>query len=95
VIGVNFPVEAIELLAGRLSTEQTKLASELSSLRSACQRDSNFSGSAAVKYDEFLAQWDAHQKGLLEALEGVGRILSQLATHLQQIDSAAAQAFNV
>jgi uncharacterized protein YukE len=95
VIGINFPVEALEELANRLVTEQSKLESQLAALRATCQRDPSFSGSAADRYDEYLAQWDRGAATLLGGLEGASRILQQLASHLRQTDSALAQGFDL
>lgn len=93
IIGFSFPVEGIEDLAARVHGQRQSLETDLTALRSACQRNTIFSGTAASKYDEYLEQWDVNMLGLCQALEGVGNILKQLSLLLQETDSAAAQAF--
>lgn len=93
MIGTNFPVEGIEELAARLRNECVSIEGRLSSIRSTCQRDPTFSGTAAARYDEYLQIWDLSQRQLLESMQATSQILSQLAQNLRQTDSAVAQAF--
>lgn len=94
VIGTTFPVEGIADLASKVKVQRANLESQLNSLRSACQRDPNFSGSAATSYDNYMAEWDASQKQLLQALDGASNLLQRLAQTLQENDSRFASAFN-
>jgi uncharacterized protein YukE len=95
MVGANFPVDSIETLSGTIRTQTANLEGTLNSLRAQCQRDPNFVGNAASKYDEFLSQWDASQKTLVESLNGAASLLAQLATTLREDDQAAASAFNL
>lgn len=93
VIGTNFPVEGIELLATRVRHEHSELQARLTSLRTSCQRDENFTGTAADAYDNFLYHWDASQKQLLESLDGAATILMRLAELVRESDQAVARSF--
>jgi len=93
MIGTTFPVEGIEQLAQRVKSEAAKLRTELDALRAACQRDPNFTGAAAARYDEYMQKWDSGQRQLLEALDGAGNILQQLGARLREQDQAFATSF--
>jgi WXG100 family type VII secretion target len=93
MIGTNFPVEGIETLATKVSSEAEKLRGELNALYSACQRDPSFNGAAAQRYDDYLKQWQTAQGQLVDALQGAARILTQLGTTLRETDQAVARAF--
>lgn len=94
-VGTNFPVESIEDLSGKIKSQSANLESTLSSLRAQCQRDPQFTGTAATKYDEYLSQWDSSQRTMLTSLNGAATLLDQLAAHLREVGDAAANAFNV
>lgn len=94
-VGTNFPVESIEELSGKLRSQTANLESTLSSLRAQCQRDPNFTGNAATKYDEYLSHWDSSQHTMVESLNGAASLLNQLAAHLRELGDAAANSFNV
>jgi uncharacterized protein YukE len=93
MIATQFPVESIALLAGQLNTQATTLQAQLDQLRVHCQRDPNFQGTAATKYDEYMAEWDTHQKGLMTALHGAQSLLQQLADHLVDVNQRYTTAF--
>lgn len=94
-IGTNLPVEGIEDLASKVKSQASSLSTTLNSLRSAIQRDPSFAGNAAQKYDEYIQQWDVNQKGLVEALDGAGNLLTQFASKLRELNESAASGFNV
>lgn len=77
--GTNLPIEQIEQLAAEVQRQSGDVVSQLSALRSACQRDPNFTGNAADRYDEYMRQWDVHQKALADNLEGAGQLLRRFA----------------
>ncbi|WP_431606708.1 WXG100 family type VII secretion target [Mycolicibacterium neoaurum] len=94
-VGTNIPVERVEELAARVQREAGSLEASLNSLRSACQREENFTGSAAQRYDEFLTQWDQNQQALLQSIRGAGDILSRLASVVRENNDAAASALTI
>jgi WXG100 family type VII secretion target len=94
-IGINLPVESIEQLAANVKSESSKLESQLSALRAQCQRDPNFQGNAAQRYDDYMAKWDSSQRQLLEALNGAGNLLTQFATNLRELNEQTANQFNL
>ncbi len=93
MIGTNFPVDSIEQLAQKVKSEADKLRSDLNTLYAACQRDPNFNGAAAAKYDEYLKQWQTAQQQLVDALQGAAGILTKLGSTLRETDQAVARAF--
>jgi len=93
-VGTNIPVEEIEALAARIQQQAGTLESTLASLRQQCTREASFTGSAASKYDDFLAKWDGSQRTLLEAIRGAGSVLSSLATTVRANNDAAASSFD-
>jgi uncharacterized protein YukE len=93
-LGTNIPVEELEALAARIQQQTASLESNLASLRQQCTREASFAGSAASRYDDFLAKWDGSQRTLLEAIRGAGNVLSNLATTTRANNDAAAAAFN-
>lgn len=95
MVGPNFPVDSIDQLAGTIRTQTANLEGTLNSLRAQCQRDPNFMGNAASKYDEYLSHWDASQKTMVESLNGAASLLAQLAAQLRTDDQTAANAFNL
>jgi uncharacterized protein YukE len=80
----NLPVEDIEQLAATVKSQADQVLQKLDELRAAVQRDPNFTGSAADRYDEYLSKWDVHQKALAENLDGAGTILSSYAARLRE-----------
>jgi len=85
-IGTNLPVQSIIDLAATVKSQSAKVMGELASLRSACQRDPNFTGTAASRYDEYMQQWDVHQKALAENLDGAGQLLQSFADRIADLD---------
>lgn len=94
-VGTNLPVESIEQLASTVKQQATTLQSQLSTLRSQCQRDPNFAGNAAQRYDEYMARWDASQRNLVEALNGAGDLLTQFGAKLRELNEITASQFSL
>jgi uncharacterized protein YukE len=92
--GQNVPVESVEMLASNIKTQAETLQSTLSNLRSQCTREASFTGQAASRYDEFLVEWDSSQSRLMEAINGAGSVISNLATNHRADDHATAAAFD-
>ena len=82
----NLPVEDIEQMAATVKQQSQEILAKLSQLRSACQRDPSFTGSAADRYDEYMEQWDTHQKALTDNLEGAGELLTRYAAKLHEVN---------
>lgn len=95
MVGDNFPVDSIEQLSGTIRSQTANLEGTLNSLRAQCQRDPNFTGNAASKYDEYLSHWDASQRTMIESLDGAATLLAQFAAQLRADGVAAANGFNV
>lgn len=94
-INATLPVESIGGLADDVLREAANLESALGSLRARCQRDPSFTGTAATRYDEYMARWDQHQAQLLEALRGAGNLLKDFHTTLAEHDDRAGAGFSV
>lgn len=94
-LGANLPTASIAELGNKIMQEASTLEADLNKLRAACQRDPSFTGSAAVKYDEYISQWDQSQKGMVEALRGAGSLLQDFAAKLEELNISAAQGFNI
>ena len=93
-LGATLPIESIASLADAIKQEASNLTATLGALRARCQRDPAFTGNAADAYDQYMVNWDSHQQGLLQALEGAAQILSSFAAHLDENQMSVAQAFN-
>lgn len=50
-----------------------------------------FTGAAQDKFQERYTEWDTHAKGLVDALEGLGKFLETAATTLEDTDNQLAQ----
>ncbi len=95
MITANLPLSEISDLATQIQTQVETLTTTLDTLRTACQRDAGFTGSAATKYDEYMASWDTHQAGLVEALSGAGQLLASFVTSLDEFDETTGNAFSL
>lgn len=94
-IDATLPTASIGDLAQTVLREANDLEASLNKLRSACQRDPGFTGSAATKYDEYIARWDQHQAGLVSALRDAGALLQQFTDKLHALDQTTAGVFTV
>ena len=82
--GTTIPVEGVQTLATTVKSQSQKILNELTALRAVCARDPAFTGNAAQKYDEYMQQFDVHQKALATNLEGAGQILEKFAAAVLQ-----------
>jgi uncharacterized protein YukE len=94
-LGTNLPVESIEQLAATVKQQSASMQSQLSTLRAQCQRDPNFAGNVAQRYDEYMTKWDASQRNLVEALDDAGNLLTQFSARLRELNEAVAAQFSL
>lgn len=73
-------------------SKATEARSEFQALRGRLQGlSSMFTGAAQDRFQERYTEWDGHAKGLVDALEGLGKFLETAANTLEETDQQLAQ----
>lgn len=94
-LGANLPLASIQELATTLQTDAGALRDQLGALLQRAQRDPNFTGTAADRYDGYIHQWNAGQQQMLQALESAAALLHQFHDRLDELQVSVGDGFNV
>lgn len=81
--------EDIRRLGQDVSTKAGELRAMSDSIRTQVTRAEEFQGTSADNYDQFLAEWAAHQAKMIEAMEQASQLLLRLADNTEALDQGA------
>jgi uncharacterized protein YukE len=94
-VNANLPLASISELSAKLRSEWSKMEGQINDLRTQAQRDPNFTGNAAEKYDQYMDDWAKNANGLNLAIEGAANLLKQFHEQLELLNGQVANGFNV
>jgi WXG100 family type VII secretion target len=77
--------------ARAVENEARQVGDQLAALRSRLtQLSSQFKGKAAAAFDTRYDEWDTNARGLLDALDSLGKFLENAATTIEDVDNQLA-----
>ena len=76
-------------VSGEIRGQHQSLRGQLSPLFGA-----DWSGAAAAQFTGLYEQFDLHARGMSDALDGIGQLLSRAGTTYREAESAIAASFN-
>jgi uncharacterized protein YukE len=94
-ISENLPVQSIQDLSTNLAKQASDLNTTITSLRQAVQKDPNFTGNAADKYEGFMVKWGQSQQQMIEAIQGAGDLLAKYAAKLTELGVQVGHNFDI
>lgn len=85
----------LEALSGSVVRVSAEMRAQQQSLRSQLAPifGADWSGAAAAQFQALYEQFDVHARGLVDALDGIGRVLGRAGTAYAEVEQQIAASF--